>query len=91
MKVEINNKDYFTNISDNEVLDKCKDFFSKGCTSYAITSVDAKYHICNTREKGYNVIMVKDFNNGFKFVPFWAKDIEEVNSILQKGLNIIEL
>ena len=83
--------EYYTNITDSDIVEKCKEFFSKGCTSYAITSVDSKYHICNTREKGYNVIMVKDFNNNFKFVPFWAKDLEDANSIVQKGLNIIQL
>lgn len=91
MIIKIQHKDYYTNISDNEIIEKCIKFFSEGCTSYAITNVDQKYHICKSKEKGIYVIMVKDFNNEFKFVPYWAKNIEDTNKILQKGLNIIQL
>lgn len=91
MILNIKNIDYYTNISDNEIIDKCVDFFSKGCTSYAITSVESKFHICKSKEKGFDVIMVKDINNEFKFVPSWAKDIKEADKILQKGLNLIQL
>ena len=33
----INNKAYYTNISDESLLEKCKEFYSTGCESYAIS------------------------------------------------------
>lgn len=92
MELQIEHKKYYTNITNQELIDKCVDFFSKGCTSYAISfENEPKTVISKTKIKGINCMILKGFNNEFKFVPIHAKSEHNINGLLSKGLDSIEI
>ena len=92
MIITVDNNRYFTNLSDESLIEKCKEFYSSGCLSYAVSFYNLpNWAISRTKEKGFDCLILKDWNSEYRFVPEHAKDITEADKVIQKGLNIIEL
>lgn len=91
-KLIVNNKEYYTNITDSLRLQKCKDFFSDGCVSYAISfdnNTANKTH--EVKLKNRMVVHLREINFNQCFIPRIAKKFKTSESILRNGLDLIEL
>ena len=83
---------YYTNITDESLIQKCKEFYSSGCLSYAVSFYNLpNWAICKTKEKGFDCLILKEWNNEYRFVPEEVKDVTNVDEVIKKGLNVIEL
>lgn len=92
MIIKVNDERYFTNINDVHQLNKCKEFFSDGCTSYAISFNNLpKDVITKMKVDKMECYVLRGFNFDFMFVPEKVKDIREAKELLSKGLDLIEL
>jgi hypothetical protein len=92
MVLKVRNKEYYTNITNDELISKCVDFFIDGCTSYAISfENEPKYHIGMQQVKNIDCIVLKGFNNSLKFVPLHAENDNDFDMVLSKGLDSIEI
>ena len=92
MILKVKNKEYFTNITNQELIDKCVNFFLDGCTSYAISFENKpEYHIKKTRLKNIDCVILKGFNNDLKFVPKHAEKDDTFDKVMYKGLDSIEI
>ena len=89
---KIKHKEYYTNITSQELIDKCIHFFSEGCTSYAISFENApKYVICEEKVKNISCKILKGFNDKLMFVPIHAKDSKTIDDLYKSGLDSIEI
>ena len=92
MVLKVKNKEYYTNITNKDLIDKCINFFLDGCTSYAISFENKpEYVISKQRIKNIDCKVLKGFNNELKFVPVHAKEAKNIDSLLSKGLDSIEI
>lgn len=92
MIITVDHNRYFTNLTDESQIEKCRNFYSEGCTSYAISFNNLpQWVIYRTNEKGFDSLILKNMNNEYKFVPEDVKDISDSNEIIKKGLTMIEL
>ena len=91
-KINVQGIDYFTNIEDLELILKCVNFFSNGCTSYAVSFENEKESIINeSKANGMDVKYLRDFNFQKYFIPKRAAGLTDAKQILSKGLDLIEL
>jgi len=89
---KVNGVSYYSNIKDYERLAKCINFFSDGCTSYAISFDNQKESIIQTINlEGIYVHYLRKMNFEQCFLPQRAKDLKESKEVLQKGLDLIEI
>lgn len=92
MEIVINNHVYYTNITDNNILEKCKKFFSDGCTSYAISFYNfSKDVIMQTTIDNMPCNLLRGFNFNYRFVPKKAEKKQTAKELLESGLDLIEL
>ena len=92
MKVTVKEKHYFTNISDSKNIQKCLQFFSDGCSSYAVSfNNNEKDIIKETKIEGFRANYLRKMNFNECFVPMWAQNIKDSKQVLEKGLDLIEL
>lgn len=89
----VNNKEYYTNLSDENLINKCKDFYSTGCESYAISFNNSEEDkLLKGKDDGFDVWVLKDMNMNYLFVPAHAKKAKTGKELLQKyKLDLIEL
>lgn len=89
----VNGKQYYTNITNVDLLEKCENFFSTGCESYAVSfhNNDAD-KIVQTIDDGFDIWMLRDVNMNFVFIPDAAKNAKNGKELLTKyKLDLIEL
>jgi hypothetical protein len=90
-KIIINNKEYRTNVN-GERLEKCKKFYSDGCTSYVISFDN---HVGDVIEESKldncKVLYLRNMNFNSCCLPKIAKDFKTAKQIIENGLDIIEL
>jgi hypothetical protein len=91
--IKVNNKEYYTNISDGSLIEKCKEFFSTGCESYAISfHNEEKNKIVQTKDDGFDVWVLRNLNMNYIFIPGHAKEAKDGKELLTKyKLDLIEL
>ena len=91
--IQVNNKEYFTNISDSRLIEKCKEFYSTGCESYAVSFHNKqKDKVVQAKDDGFDVWVLRDFNMQYMFVPSHAKDAKNGKELLEKyKLDLVEL
>jgi hypothetical protein len=83
---------FVTNITDYNLLNKCIEFLSDGCSSYAISFSNKEKDIIKTTNiEGFKANYLRNMNFDKCFLPERAKDITEARKVLQKGLDLIEL
>ena len=88
----INDVKYYTNITDPEKLEKCKEFLKEGCNCYAISFDNLPLFVIHTSTvKGFKINYLKQMNFGKCFIPEKFKDIDDSELIAQKGYDLIEI
>lgn len=92
MELLINGNEYYTNLTDEYLIEKCKEFFSDGCTSYAISFYNLpKDIITRLKVDKFECYVLKGFNFDFKFVHKRHSDINNAKELLGRGVDLIEL
>lgn len=88
----INDKKYYTNVSNQILLDKCVKFFSDGCQSYAISFDNKQSDIITTvKIDGMLVNYLRNMNFSQCFIPERLSNVTNSIEILEKGIDLIEL
>ena len=92
MIIEVANKRYFTNIQDDEYIQKCKKFFSDGCQSYAVSFENNQKDIIKIANiDNMPAAYLRKMNFQKCFLPISASHLDDSIKVLQKGLDLIEL
>ncbi len=91
-RIQINSLYYYTNITDNDRLNKCIDFYSNGCTS-CVVSFDNKQSdvIMEKQVKGKPAKVLKSVNFAQCFLPSFVSNCTKAVEIARKGYDLIEL
>lgn len=88
----IDNIKYYTNITDPEKLQKCKDFLSVGCNCYAISFENHPSFIIRTSSvKGFRINYLRNMNFSQCFIPEKIKDLNDSEEVASKGYDLIEI
>lgn len=91
-QITIKGKRYYTNILEGEKVNKCIDFLSDGCSSYAISFGNKeKDTITKQNIEGFNSLLLRNMNFDCCFLPERVKDLKDSKEVLKKGLDLIEL
>ena len=91
-KIKVKDSTYYTNILDLSKTIKCVKFFSDGCTSYAISFNNKQSDIIKqVNLEGHKVNYLRNMNFNECFIPERAKGLTDSESVLKKGLDLIEL
>lgn len=91
--ITVNNKEYYTNLSDENLIEKCREFFSTGCESYAISFHNSEEDkLLKGKDDGFDVWVLKGMNMNYLFVPKHARHAKTGKELLQRyKLDLIEL
>jgi len=88
----VEGKKYYTNITDKQRLAKCVNFCKSGCLSYAISFDNSKDAIIQTVSlKNIKVNYLRKMNFEQCFLPERAANLNDSESVLKKGLDLIEI
>ena len=92
IKIIVAGKSYYTNITDINLIHKCKRFFSDGCSSYAISfDNESEDIIKSVKIEGFPANYLRKMNFEKCFLPASAAMLNDSKQVLQKGLDLIEL